>query len=55
MTEASPDVDVLDQAIIRAGRELANARLEKPPDPERIAAARQAFTEAREARGWPYA
>lgn len=50
-----PTTDDLDQAVIDAGRELADAQLADPRDPERIAAAREALVAAREARGWPYA
>jgi hypothetical protein len=48
-------VYVLDQAIIDAGRALANAELERPRDPQKIADLRQALIDARKARGWPYA
>jgi hypothetical protein len=42
----------LDQAIIDAGREMAEAQREQPRDPDRIDAARTALEQARTAR-WP--
>jgi hypothetical protein len=54
VTDLAPTTDALDQAVIDAGRELADAQLAEPRDPERIAAAREALVAAREARGWPY-
>lgn len=42
----------LDQSLIAAGYEMAHAQLADPPDPARIAAARDALHAARAAR-WP--
>lgn len=59
MTEPTPTTAVLDpttaqldQAIIDAGYELANAHRATPPDPNRIQAARSRLEAARTAR-WP--
>lgn len=48
------EVTELDQAVIDAGRELARAHLEQPPNRDRIDAARATLQEARAAR-WPHA
>lgn len=51
----APTVDELDQAVIDASRDLADAQQEEPLNPARIAACREAVLAARAARGWPYA
>lgn len=52
MTE--PATAALDRAIIAAADELVAAHRDKPRDPERITAAREALEAARAAR-WPNA
>lgn len=52
---AAPTVDELDQAVIDAGRRLADAEQEDPRDPVKVAQRREELVAARAARGWPYA
>jgi hypothetical protein len=48
----APSTQELDQAVIDAGRALAEAQRATPRDPDAIDAARSALLEARAAR-WP--
>lgn len=51
MTSPTP-AQILDQAVIDAGRELARAWQERSVDPAAIAAARERLLNARDARGY---
>lgn len=45
--DGQPDVFVLDQAVINAGRELVAALMADPPDPDAVDMARQTLLSAR--------